>query len=61
MVLDQSDISAPNEVLYGRAGYLYALLFVNTHSTLIEGSLITKVSLMVRSMQYTILVTNEVM
>lgn len=26
-----SDAQAPDELLYGRAGYLYALLFVNTH------------------------------
>ena len=28
-----SDTSLPDEVLYGRAGYLYALLFVQTHLT----------------------------
>ena len=26
-----SDTSLPDEVLYGRAGYLYSLLFIQTH------------------------------
>jgi hypothetical protein len=26
-----SDPSLPDEVLYGRAGYLYSLLFIQTH------------------------------
>lgn len=30
-VLNTLDPSSPNELLFGRAGYLYSLLFVNKH------------------------------
>ena len=42
------DSSLPNEVLYGRAGYLYSLLYVQSHlgEEKVNSSLIDKVQLL---------------